>query len=92
MAKRIEQALNSALLPETSRKTLFIEHDLAGLMRGDIEGRYRAYLLGRQWGWLSPNEIRGWENLPEIDGGDEYLSPLNMTVLGERGAAPGGAE
>ncbi len=33
---------------------------------------------------MSPNEIRGWENLREIDDGEEYLSPLNMTDLGQR--------
>lgn len=30
-----------------------------------------------------PNEIRRLENLPEIDGGNEYLSPLNMQRIGE---------
>lgn len=57
---------------------------MAGLMRGDLKARYEAYRIGREWGWLSPDEIRGWENLPKIEGGDEYLSPLNMTQLGER--------
>lgn len=84
MARRIEQAMNVALLTVEGRKRFFVEHDLAGLMRGDIKARYEAYRIGREWGWLSPNEIRAWENLSEIDGGGEYLSPLNMTVLGER--------
>lgn len=84
MAKRVEQALNAALLTASSRQTLFIEHDLAGLLRGDMKARYESYRIGRQWGWLSSNEIRGWENMPQIEGGDEYLSPLNMAVLGER--------
>lgn len=84
MARRIEQAMNVALLPTGSRRNLFIEHDLAGLLRGDMKARYESYRIGREWGWLSPNEIRGWENLPEIEGGEEYLSPLNMTPLDER--------
>lgn len=84
MAKRVEQAMNAALLTATSRKSLFVEHDLAGLMRGDMKARYEAYRIGREWGWLSPDEIRGWENLPMIEGGGEYLSPLNMTPLGTR--------
>lgn len=86
MAKRIEQAMNAALLTAQSRKALFVEHDLAGLMRGDLKARYEAYKIGREWGWLSPNDIARMENLPDIDGGDEYLSPLNMTVLGAREA------
>ncbi len=90
MAKRIEQAMNAALLTTEGRKRLFIEHDLAGLMRGDMKARYEAYRVGREWGWLSPDEIRAWENLPKIEGGDEYLSPLNMTPLGARDAGTGG--
>lgn len=84
MARRIEQAMNAALLPPEARKSLFIEHDLAGLMRGDLEARYNAYRTGRDGGWLSVNEIRGWENLSEIDGGDVFLEPLNMTPAGDR--------
>ena len=83
MAKRIEQAMNMALLTPEARKTFFIEHDLAGLLRGDIGARYDAYRTGRDGGWLSPNEIRRLENLPEIKGGDEYLSPLNMQRIGK---------
>lgn len=85
MAKRIEQAMNAALLTPEARKTLFIEHDMAGLLRGDIGGRYAAYRTGRDGGWLSANEIRRLENLPEIEGGDEYLSPLNMRQVGKEG-------
>lgn len=88
LAKRIEQAMNVALLPPETRKRLFIEHDLAGLLRGDLAGRYNAYRTGRDGGWLSVNEIRGWENLSDIEGGDTYLEPLNMTPAGERGAPP----
>lgn len=78
MARRIEQAMMAALLGTEARKTLLIEHDLAGLLRGDLKARYEAYRIGREWGWLSANEIRGWENLSGIDGGDEYLVALNM--------------
>ncbi|TNB48991.1 phage portal protein [Martelella lutilitoris] len=85
LARRLEQAMNAAFLTATSRKALFVEHDLAGLLRGDMKARYEAYRVGREWGWLSPNEIRGLENMSEIEGGSEYLSPLNMTTLGNRG-------
>ena len=84
MAKRIEQAMSAALLTPESRRTLFVEHDLAGLLRGDMAARYGAYAIGRQWGWISANEIRGLENMPAIDGGDEYLAPLNMVPAGGR--------
>ena len=77
-AKRIEQAMNSALLTPESRKRYFIEHDLAGLLRGDLKARYEAYRVGKEWGWLSTNEIRSFENMQDVSGGNEYLTPLNM--------------
>lgn len=84
MARRIEQQLMSDLLSRDARRELFVEHDLQGLLRGDQKARYESYNIGRQGGWLSPNEIRAWENMPLIDGGDEYLSPLNMAPVGGR--------
>lgn len=83
MAKRIEQSLNAALLTPESRKVFFVEHDLAGLMRGDLTARYTAYRIGREGGWLSANEIRQFENMSRIDGGDEYVQPLNMGLVGD---------
>lgn len=85
MARRIEQSMNMALLTEDGRKHFFIEHDLAGLLRGDMAARYEAYRIGRDGGWLSRNEIRRTENMPEIDGGDDYLTPLNMATSGMQG-------
>jgi len=82
-AKRVEQAMNSALLTPESRKRYFIEHDLAGLLRGDLKARYEAYRVGKEWGWLSTNEIRSFENMQAVSGGDEYLSPLNMRAANE---------
>lgn len=92
MARRVEQAMNATLLTAENRKSMFIEHDLNGLLRGDMKARYDAYNVGRNGGWLSVNEIRGWENMPKIDGGDEYLSPLNMTDLGARQSDPANPE
>lgn len=77
-AQRVDQALNAALIPESQRDVLKIEHDLSGLLRGDIEARYGAYAIARNAGIMSANEIRQLENLPEIEGGDEIWRPLNM--------------
>ena len=83
MAKRVESAMNAALLSATGRRTFFIEHDLSGLVRGDITARYEAFGLARQNGWMSVNEIRARENLGRIEGGDRFLEPLNMTGAGD---------
>ena len=52
--------------------------NMDGLLRGDIRSRYEAYTKGRQWGWISANDVRKFENLAPIEGGDAYLQPMNM--------------
>jgi HK97 family phage portal protein len=84
LAKSVESAITIACLTPAEREVYKIEHNLEGLMRGDILSRYRAYAIGRQWGWLSVNKILNRENENEIgESGDEYLSPLNMVPAGE---------
>lgn len=79
---RIEQAVTRCLIGEIERKTIFAEFNVDGLLRGDIKTRYDAYAVGRNWGWLSRNDVRRLENMNDVDGGDDYLTPLNMTTLG----------
>lgn len=78
---RIEQAMARDLVGPIERSTVFVEFKTAGLLRGDLAGRYGAYATGRQWGWLSVNEIRQLENLNAIPEGDRYLEPLNMNSV-----------
>lgn len=63
-------------------QTYFADFIVESLLRGDIETRYNAYSMGRQWGWLSVNEIRAYENLNPVTGGDQFLTPLNMSPAG----------
>lgn len=76
--KRHESAMMRDLLLPSERKDLYIEFNVSGLLRGDQKARYESYAIGRQWGWLSVNDIRRMENLTPIEGGDSYLTPLNM--------------
>lgn len=76
--KRHEQAMMRDFLLPQDRREYFIEFNLSGLLRGDQKSRYEAYAIGRQWGWLSVNDIRRLENMPPVAGGDVYLQPLNM--------------
>ncbi|MCP3669089.1 MAG: phage portal protein, partial [Gammaproteobacteria bacterium] len=73
-----EQELNRKLLLPSEREKYNIEFKLDALLRGDTKSRYEGYSIGRQWGWLSVNDIRELENMDRIDGGDAYLVPLNM--------------
>ncbi|AXT46605.1 MULTISPECIES: phage portal protein [Chromobacterium] len=80
--RRHEQAMMRDLLLPNERDEYYIEFNVGGLLRGDTQTRYAAYAVGRQWGWLSVNDIRRLENLPPIPGGDIYLQPLNMVHAG----------
>ena len=63
--------------------TIFPQFIVDGLLRGDTKTRYESYRVARETGWLSVNEIRGLENLNPIDGGDQFIQPLNMGTVGE---------
>lgn len=78
---RIEQAISAQLLRGNEPERYYPEFSLEGLLRGDTESRYQSYAIARQWGWMSINEIRRAENMepvPQDQGGDLYISPLNM--------------
>ena len=86
----IEQAVNRDLIVGDDQDRLFVEFNLEGLLRGDFQSRMNGYAQGRQWGWLSVNDIRARENLAPIGpAGDIYLTPLNMTDAADPDDAPG---
>jgi HK97 family phage portal protein len=81
--KRWEENLNLQLLSnESKRKNRYFEFKVDALLRGDAQTRASAYAQGRQWGWLSVNDIRRLENMDPIENGDIYLQPLNMSEAG----------
>jgi HK97 family phage portal protein len=63
----------------------FAEFLMDALLRGDIKSRYESYAIGRQWSWLSRNDVRRFENLNPVENGDDYLTPLNMVDTGGQG-------
>lgn len=87
---RIEQSETIKLFTTEERKIYFIEHLIDGLLRGKIQARYEAYAIGKQWGWLSSDDIRALENmnpLPE-DQGKIYWMPLNMIDAKQASSVP----
>ncbi len=80
---RLEQATRSLLPPG-----VFLRFNVNGLLRGDIKSRYDAYGVGRQWGWLSADDVLELEDEePLPDGkGKVYLQPVNMQPAGDRPA------
>jgi len=85
--KRWEQSIRRDLIFD--KENYFAEHVVDGLLRGDQESRYRAYLVGLTGTFLSPNDVRRLENMNPRPGGDVYQNP-NITV-GQTGSNGGDA-
>lgn len=78
---RIEQELNRKLLSKSQQKELYFQHRVEGLLRGDQKARYESHAIGRQFGWLSANDVREMEDMNSIgEQGDQYMVPLNMVA------------
>jgi HK97 family phage portal protein len=76
---RLEQEANVKLIGSAARGRVYTKINVGGLLRGDTAARYAAYASGRQWGFLSVNDIRRLEDMNPIGAeGDIYLSPANM--------------
>ena len=80
---RIESRVKVGLLSIKDRKTHFAKFNAGALLRGDLKTRYESYGKGIQWGYLSPNDCRELEDMNPREGGDIYLTPMNMTTKPE---------
>lgn len=72
-AVRLENQIAMKLLGRNERARLKPKYNMDALLRGDIAKRYETYDIGIQRGVLSPNDARRTENLPDREGGDEYV-------------------
>jgi hypothetical protein len=76
---RWEQSIKLNLLLPSERNRYYAEHLIDGLLRGDTKSRYEAYGVGKQWGWLTTNDIRKMENMNSLPDGDRVMVPVNYT-------------
>lgn len=77
----IEQAIATQLLTEADRdRGIYPKFTVDGLLRGDSRTRWENHQRAIQMGVLSPNEVRALEDRNPRDGGDVYLTPVNMTT------------
>jgi HK97 family phage portal protein len=69
--KRIEQALEKQLLtPKDRAEGVTIEFNIEGLLRADSQARAQFYGRMTAIGAMTINEVRAYENLPPVEGGD----------------------
>lgn len=61
--------------------TVFLRFTVDSLLRASLTERYAAYSQGIQAGFLSINDIHRTEDMPPVDGGDQYRVPLSHVNL-----------
>lgn len=89
--KMIESAFSSDLQLFGANSDLYPEFLADALLRGSTFERYQSYVAAKQAGWLSTNEIRQYENLPPVDGGDQVqITPVGGAPNEQAPGAPGG--
>jgi len=84
----LQQRINAFLLPMVgATPETYVEFDLNEKLKGSFEER--ASILQTSVGapWLTRNEARADMNLPPVDGGDELITPLNVTEGGQASAS-----
>lgn len=85
-ASRIESAVKRCLFSPDDKLTYYPKFNLDGILRGDIETRFKAYGAGRQWGIFSTNDIRELEEMNPVEhGDDDFLVPINMALAKDLG-------
>jgi HK97 family phage portal protein len=83
--RRIESAISRDLITDGD---LFAEFDTRGALRADVAARAGYYNTLWNLGVASVNEIRAWENMNPVEGGDTRFVQLNMTTLDKAAAQP----
>lgn len=77
IARRIEQEVQCKLLTPEQRKSYFMRFNIDDLMRGDMKTRADYYNILIQAGVLTANEVRAFESMPSVEGGDVLRYPVN---------------
>lgn len=77
---RLEQEADLKLYGRNNHGVCYTKLNVGAILRGDMKSRYDSYAVGRQWGWLSANDVLDMEDSNPIPGGDIYMVPVNMTT------------
>lgn len=79
----VEQTLNVMLVPDLDTSgRLYAEFNVDAKLRASFEEQAQILQAAVGAPWLTRNEARGMGNRPAIDGGDELITPLNVTTGG----------
>lgn len=84
--KRIEAAAKKRLLTPADRaRSLFLEFNIDGLLRGDSKTQGEVLSKEVQNGGLTPNEWRRLKNRPPLPGGDQLFINSSLVPIDQAG-------
>lgn len=80
----LEQEITAQILPDLpgDNAGVYAEFNIQAKMRGSFEEQAAAASTATGGPWMTRNEIRARNNLPAIEGGDELITPMNVTAGG----------
>ncbi|MEV5977497.1 phage portal protein [Streptomyces sp. NPDC052114] len=80
----LEQEIAAQILPDLpgDNAGVYAEFNIQAKMRGSFEEQAAAASTATGGPWMTRNEIRARNNLPAVEGGDELITPLNVTEGG----------
>lgn len=91
-ARVFESAIERDLLSVDDRRSgVIVRFNLDAVLRADFQSRQEGLKIQRESGVINPNEWREADNrnpISEEDGGEDYIVPLNMRVVGEEPPPP----
>lgn len=88
---KFKEEAERKLLTEKERRSdqHYMKWVVDAFLRGNTKDRYEAYSKARAGGWLSPNEIREFDDMDPFEGGDDHSNPA-INPSGNDNAPGGG--
>jgi HK97 family phage portal protein len=83
--ERYESEIEWKLIPDSEIGEKEVRFNLDAMLRGDMDARSKFYASAITNTWLSPNEVRGFENLNPREGGDTYENPNTSSNTNNNG-------
>jgi HK97 family phage portal protein len=82
LVAQIEGRINSFLVPRMGldRRKFYVEFNIEEKLQGNFEEQAASLQASTGAPWMTRNEARAIRNLPALEGGDDLITPLNVSV------------
>ena len=82
LLSRIEAAINARIVPHLAGDAVYAEFAREAAMAGSFLEQADVFSRTAGGPWMTRNEVRARVNLPWIEGGDDLITPMNVTEGG----------